>query len=349
MTKRFTHLAGSVAVIGALVALGSGPTAAQTRSQSPASTATESPRTGWGDPDLQGVWDYWTFTPLERPEEFSGKDVLTKEEAALVAQRGWEAALATDRDGPAAGSPGGYGQEVWTDRARATALNQPSLIVDPPDGRIPPLTPSEASRVATHRESGDRPVRTRAAGIGADRPDDRGLAERCIVGFSTGPPLLPGGYNNNVQILQVPGYVVLAVEMIHDVRIIPLDGRAHLDPDVRQWLGDSRGHWDGETLVVETTNFTDKVGSFSTTAVSWGTGANLHLTERFTRVDAATLQYEFTVDNPSVFTRTFSASYPMNRSDLPLYEYACHEGNYGLPNILAGARAEERSAVESRD
>ena len=130
--------------------------------------------------------------------------------------------------------------------------------------------------------------------------------------------------------------------MIHDVRIIPLDAPAHLPPDIHQWLGDSRGHWDGETLVVETTNFTDRIGSFSTTGLSWGTGASLHLTERFTRIDADTLLYEFTVDNPLVFTNTFSATFPMHWSDLPLYEYACHEGNYGLANILSGARAEER-------
>ena len=313
-----------------------------------ASTAAQTPQTSWGDPDLQGVWEYWTFTPLERPDEFSDRDVLTDEEAATVGQQGRAAALARDRDGPAAGNPGAYGQEVWTERSRATALNEPSLIVDPPDGKIPPLTPAETGRVSAHEAAGGRPVRSRAAGIGADGPEDRGLAERCIVGFSTGPPLLPAGYNNNVQIFQAPGYVALAVEMIHDVRVVSLDGRAHLPSEVSQWLGDSRGHWEGDTLVVETTNFTDKVGSFSTTGVSWGTGANLRLTERFTRVDADTLQYEFTVDNPAVFTRTFSAKFPMNRSDLPLYEYACHEGNYGLHNILAGARAEEQSKVESR-
>ena len=313
-----------------------------------ASTAAQTPQTSWGDPDLQGVWEYWTFTPLERPDEFSDRDVLTDEEAAIVGQQGRAAALARDRDGPAAGNPGAYGQEVWTERSRATALNEPSLIVDPPDGKIPPLTLAETGRVSAHEAAGDRPVRSRAAGIGADGPEDRGLAERCIVGFSTGPPMLPAGYNNNVQIFQAPGYVALAVEMIHDVRVVSLDGRAHLPSEVSQWLGDSRGHWEGDTLVVETTNFTDKVGSFSTTGVSWGTGANLRLTERFTRVDADTLQYEFTVDNPAVFTRTFSAKFPMNRSDLPLYEYACHEGNYGLHNILAGARAEEQSTVESR-
>ena len=349
MTHHDSHVVYGLGALVAFAVLASGSADGQTQGQVAASPATESVSTPWGDPDLQGVWDYWTFTPLERPDEFAGKDTLTAEETALVAQQGRAAALATDRDGPAEGNPGAYGQEVWTERGRATALSQPSLIVDPPDGRIPSPAPAEAERITAHTASGGRPVRTRASGIGADGPDDRGLAERCIVGFSTGPPMLPAGYNNNVQIFQAPGYVALAVEMIHDVRIIPLDGRDHLASDVPQWLGDSRGHWDGETLVVETTNFTDRIGSFSTTSVSWGTGADLRLTERFTRVDAETLQYEFTVDNPSAFSRTFSASYPMRRSDLPLYEYACHEGNYGLFNILTGARSEELSAAGSRD
>ena len=349
MRHHHRHVAHVFGALGAIVALVSGSAYGQTQRPAAGASAAENPSTPWGDPDLQGVWDYWTFTPLERPDEFAGKDTLTQEETALVAQQGRAAALATDRDGPAEGNPGAYGQEVWTERGRATALSQPSLIVDPPDGRIPPPTPAETARIALHTDSGRRPVRTRASGIGADGPDDRGLAERCIVGFSTGPPMLPAGYNNNVQIFQAPGYVALAVEMIHDVRIIPLDGRDHLASDLRQWLGDSRGHWDGDTLVVETTNFTDLVGSFSTTSVAWGTGADLRLTERFTRVDVDTLQYEFTVDNPSAFSRTFSARYPMRRSDLPLYEYACHEGNYGLFNILTGARTEELAAAGSRD
>ena len=299
------------------------------------------PRTAWGDPDLQGVWDYWTFTPLERPVEFAGRDALTDEEAALLGQQGHADALARDRDGPAEGSPGAYGQQVWTDRARATALTQSSLLVDPPDGKIPPLTEAEAGRIDAAPATGARPVRTRAKGIGTDGPEDRGLAERCLMGFSTGPPMLPGGYNNNVQIVQSPGYVALMVEMVHDVRIIPLDGRPALDSNIRQWLGSSRARWEGETLVVETTNFTGKVASFSTTFESWGTGTNLRLIERFTRVDADTLHYEFTVDDPTVFSQPFSGSLPMNRSNLPLYEYACHEGNYGLHNILSGARVAE--------
>ena len=286
--------------------------------------ASETPRTPWGDPDLQGIWEYWTFTPLQRPDDLADRAELTAEEAAAVGEQSRQAALNRDREGPDDGDTGAYGQEVWTERSRATALTQASLIVDPPDGKIPPFTAAEERRIAAHRSAGGRPVRTRAGGIGTDGPEDRGLAERCIVGFSTGPPLLPAGYNNNVQVLQAPGYVVLVVEMIHDVRVVPLDGRSHLPDHMQQWLGDA---------------------SFSTTSVSWGTGGDLKLTERFTRVDDGTLQYEFTVENPSIFTRPFTARYPMNRSDLPLYEYACHEGNYGLMNILAGARAEDAAAA----
>ena len=307
--------------------------------------ASETPRTPWGDPDLQGIWEYWTFTPLQRPDDFADRAVLTEEEAAAVGERSRQAALTRDSERPAEGDTGAYGQEVWTERSRATALTQASLIVDPPDGRIPPFTAAEERRIEEHRRAGGRPVRTRANGIGSDGPEDRGLAERCIVGFSTGPPLLPAGYNNNLQVFQAPGYVVLAVEMIHDVRVVPLDGRPHLPDHMRQWLGDARGRWEGDTLVVETTNFTDKIASFSTTSVSWGTGGGLTLVERFTRVGDGTLEYEFTVENPSIFTRPFTARYPMNRSDLPLYEYACHEGNYGLMNILTGARAEDAAAA----
>ena len=333
--------AATAAVVAVFVVAGAPLASAQTTADEPA------PPTPWGDPDLQGIWEYWTFTPLERPDELGERNTLTDEEAAEVAEQGIRAARSVD-DGANEGDTGAYGQEVWTERSRATALNQPSLIVDPPDGKIPAFTASEERRIVEHRTSGERPVRTRAGGIGSDGPEDRGLAERCIVGFSTGPPMLPAGYNNNVQIFQSPGYVVLAVEMIHDVRVIPVDGRPHLPDHMRHWLGDSRGHWEGNTLVVETTNFTDQIGSFSNTSVSWGTGGDLRLIERFTRVDDETLQYEFTVENPTIFTRPFTGRYPMNRSELPLYEYACHEGNYGLMNILLGARAEDRAAAEGK-
>ena len=329
------------------------PLAGQTQTATPKWTA---PLTPWGDPDLQGVWEYWTFTPLERPSALAGKDVLTDEEAALIAQQLSQEALGRADTPPPDGQTGGYNQSFWTERSRATALNQPSLILDPPDGHIPPLTAAAQRSVEAHRASGGHPVRLRAAGIGANGPEDRGLAERCIVGFSTGPPMLPGGYNNNVQVFQTPDYVVLLAEMIHDVRVVPLDGRPHLPRAVRQWLGDSRGHWEGDTLVVETTNFTDKIGSFSPmafnsdlgrfTSLALGTGETLRLVERFTRMDASTLMYGFTIDDPTTFSRSMTAQFPMNASDLPLYEYACHEGNYGLLNILAGARAEEHDGVD---
>ena len=302
------------------------------------------PQTPWGDPDLQGVWDYWTFTPLERPDEFEGRDQLTEEEAAEVALRSNQAAVADAPPPP--GDVGGYSQAVWTDRARATALRQTSLLVDPPDGRLPALTAAAEERSAAERAAGRAPARMRVGGINEDGPEMRGAAERCLLGFSTGPPLLPGGYNNNVQIFQSPGYVVLLIEMVHDVRVVPLDGRDTLPSSIRQWMGSSRGHWEGDTLVIETTNFTNQTGSFNTSFVSWGSAENTRLTERFTRVDDGTLVYEFTVDDPDTWTSSFSGRLPMNRNDEPLYEYACHEGNHGMFNLLSGARAVERETTD---
>jgi hypothetical protein len=322
--------------------------AAAVGAQQPAARDGAIPRTPWGDPDLQGVWDYWTFTPLERPSEFAGKAVLTDEEAAQLARRLGEQAIAGDSRRPRAGDPGGYSQEAWTDRARATVLKQTSLIVDPPDGRIPQLTPQAQKAEAAHRAAGGHPVRQRTDGVGFDDPEDRGLSERCLLGFSTGPPFQPGGYNNNVQIVQTPGYVMLLLEMNHDARIIPMDRRPHLPGSIRQWLGDSRGRWEGNTLVIETTNFTPKMASFSArrgaAGFELGSAEHLRLVERLTRVDARTLQYEFTVDDPTTFTRPFTGRFPMNGIDEQIYEYACHEGNYGLQNILRGGRAAEREA-----
>jgi len=304
------------------------------------------PRTPWGDPDLQGVWDYWTFTPLERPSELAGKAVLSDAETAQLARQLQAQALAVDKTGPRAGDPGAYSQEAWTDRARAKVLNQTSIIVDPPDGRIPPMTDQAQKAEAAHRAAGGHPVRTRTDGVSSDGPEDRGISERCLLGFSTGPPFQPGGYNNNVQIVQTPGYVVLLLEMNHDARIVAMDGRPHLSGSLRGWLGDSRGRWEGNTLVIETTNFTPKMASFSARrgagGTEYGSGENLRLVERFTRVDAKTLQYEFTVNDPATFTGPFSGRMPMNWSDEHIYEYACHEGNYGLQHILRGARAADQ-------
>lgn len=179
--------------------------------------------------------------------------------------------------------------------------------------------------------------------MGADGPEDRGLAERCIVGFNAGPPMAPGGYNNNVQLFQTSDHVVILTEMVHDARIVALDGRPHLPETIRQWSGSSRGRWVGDTLVVETTNFTDKTASFGPNiTTAYGTGQTLHLTERFSRVGADTLLYEYTVSDPRTFAGPFTVALSMRRGS-GLFEYACHEGNYGMPDILAGARAQERA------
>jgi hypothetical protein len=302
-------------------------------------------RTPWGDPDLQGTWDYWTFTPLERPQEFAGKPTLTDAEHADLVKRLSKQAAAVDERGPAAGDTGGYSQEAWTDRARGTALKQTSLIISPEDGRLPPLTPDAQKKAAAHAAAGGHPVRMRTDGVGDADPEDRGLAERCLLGFSTGPPFQPGGYNNNVQIVQTPGYVMLLLEMNHDARIIPMDSRPHLPSTMETWLGDSRGRWEGNTLVVESRNFSSKVAAFSArigaSGKEYGSAENLRLVERFTRVDANTLQYEFTVNDPSTFTKPFTGRFPMRLTDEMIYEYACHEGNYGLQNIMRGGRTAE--------
>lgn len=309
-------------------------------------------KTPWGDPDIQGVWDYWTFTPLERPEEFGNKAMMTAAEAAEYGKRLQRQALAIDIEGPGNGQTGAYGQELWTDRARGSALRQTSIIVEPEDGQIPPLTP-EAQKQAAAPVVPGQPVRSRTGGISSDDPEARGLAERCLLGFSTGPPFQPSAYNNNVQIVQTPGYVMLFLEMNHDVRIIRTDGRPHLPSNIRNWLGDSRGTWEGNTLVVETTNFSPKVAAFSgrrgMSGFDIGAGGNARLIERFARLDAKTLQYEFTVHEASTFTRPFTGRLPMNLTDQLMYEYACHEGNYGLENILRGARVAEKQAQEEKD
>ncbi len=307
-------------------------------------------RTPWGHPDLQGVWDFRTITPLERPAELAGKAVLTEEEAAAyqtLENRRQNRDLVDPEKGGALYPPESQGgvvpyNEFWYDRGTTLVEGRrTSLIVDPPDGRLPARRAGALEQIGSAGEDlpESRPVRYRVGGIGADGPEDRGLGERCLLGFNSGPPLIPGAYNNNIQVFQTPTHVVIHHEMVHDARIVPLDGRPHLSEAIRQWMGDGRGRWDGDTLVVETTNFTDRTASFSPALTSaLGTGATLTLTERFTRVDRDTLLYEYTVDDPTVFTRRFTAAIPMKRSELPVYEYACHEGNRGLANILAGAR-----------
>ena len=313
----------------------------------------EPPRLPDGRPDLQGVWDFRTLTPLQRPEDQESA-VLSDEEAAAIearsAARSAELNAPTERTGellPAGGAVGGYNY-YWVDQGAGVVDDQrTSLIVDPPDGRLPALQPGfELVELSLGEDRpGTRPVRVRAAGIGADGFEDRGLAERCLLGFNSGPPIVPAGYNQNLQIFQTPDHVVILHEMVHDARIVPLDGRGRLPAAISQWMGDSRGYWDGDTLVVESTNFSDKVASFNpSVATAVGDGSTLRLTERFRRVADDTLLYEFTVDDPTTFTRPFTAVLPMKRGE-GMFEYACHEGNYGLFNILSGARAAERDAA----
>ena len=309
------------------------------------------PRTADGQPDLQGVWDFRTLTPLQRPEDRGAQATLTEEEAAAIEQESAQSAIDADQPSevrteplPVGGNVGGY-NNFWFDRGAGVVDDRrTSLISDPPDGRVPMLQPGyEMVELSLGEDRpGTRPVRVRAAGIGADSYEDRGLAERCLLGFNSGPPIVPAGYNQNLQIFQTADHVVILHEMVHDARIVPLDGRAHVSDNVRQWMGNSRGSWDGDTLVVETRNFTDKTSSFSpSVTMAAGNGSTLHLTERFSRIAEDTLLYEFTVDDLTTFTKPFSASIPMKRGEA-LFEYACHEGNYGLLNILAGARQEER-------
>ncbi|HEX5229680.1 MAG TPA: hypothetical protein VFW44_18335 [Bryobacteraceae bacterium] len=286
------------------------------------------PRTPDGQPDLQGVWTNATLTPLERPAEFAGKEFLTDQEAADYVKRTLQTVSSDRRDGSASVDVGRSYNEFWRDRGNAlVADRRTSLIVDPADGRIPALTPEARKRVDT--------TRAWMQGHATDGPEGRSLAERCLAWTTAGPPMLPGPYNNDLQIVQAPAAIVILNEMIHDARVIPLDGRPHVDSDIREWMGDSRGHWEGDTLVVDTTNFSSEY-SFR------GSDTKLHLIERFTRVSPEVIRYEFTVEDPTAFTKPWTARIPLNKTTERVYEYACHEGNYALTDILAGARAAER-------
>ena len=295
------------------------------------------PRTAWGTPDLRGVWDFRTITPLERPQQFGAKKVLTAEEAAEFRTQELQR-LNKDRrpsDGISVEQDLGnaYNQFWWDYGNELTEDHRSSLIVDPADGRIPALTP-----VARERYDAMEAAKTRPP----NGPEDRGVWERCILGFNAGPPYSPSAYNNNVHIFQTPGYVALLVEMVNDARIVPLDRRPHLPHSIRQWRGDARGHWAGDTLVVESKNFTDKTSFL-------GSGRNMRLIERFTRVGPDRLLYEYTIDDPESFTETWTAAIPMKKTDLPMFEYACHEGNYSMVIMLEAARAAEREATPSQE
>ncbi len=313
----------------------------------------EPERTSWGTPNIEGLWDFRTLTPFERPPELADKAVLTPEEAQAFREKTIRAHDVDNRTGDASiGDVEGAYNTFWWDWG--TELNddlRTSLIVDPPDGRLPGITPEALARKEVQNRLRTPPVRdilsysANPAEFRPPGPEALGLSERCLVGFNAGPPFMPSAYNNNLRIIQTPGYIVLVTEMIHDARIIPMDGRPHQPPEMRRWSGDSRGHWEGNTMVVDTTNFTDKTPAFQLPVTLEaldsgvvGSGMNLHLTERFIPVGEGRLDYEYTIDDPATFVRPFTVNIPLRATKGPMFEYACHEGNYAIPGILKGAR-----------
>jgi hypothetical protein len=293
------------------------------------------PKTPDGHPDLQGVWTNATITPLERPKSFAEKPTLSDADAVEYEKK--QAKELNDQDGQsdgpliaAAGSSGTGGYNVlFIDRgselARVDGVKRTSLIIDPPDGRVPPMTPEGRQRIQSMMTSFNK----------FENVKERPLSERCLIGFgsTSGPPMLPVLYNNNYQIVQTPNAIMIMVEMVHDVRVIRMN-QQHVPPDVRKWLGDSVGHWEGDTLVVDTTNFNPHI-RFR------GSSENLHVIERFQRVDAQTILYRATIDDPTTFTKPWTLEYPFRTTPGPVYEYACHEGNYSMQDILGGARKME--------
>jgi hypothetical protein len=292
------------------------------------------PHTPDGHPDLQGVWTNATLTRLERPDELAGKATLTDAEAQAFEMKDREVNTLDGDVGSnfnrATGGPGvGAYNNLFVDRgselARVDGVKRTSLIIDPPDGKIPPLTAAARERNAGMMRNFNR----------YDSVKARPLSERCIIGFgsTSGPPMLPVLYNNNYEIAQTPDAVMILIEMVHDIRVIRING-THKPASIRQLLGDSIGHWEGDTLVVDTTNFNDQV-------VFRGSSKNLHVIERFTRTDAQTLLYRAMIDDPTTFSKSWTLEYPFRATRGPIFEYACHEGNYAIVDILGGARKEE--------
>jgi len=322
MFAGMSRLLGSIVAVLALAAM---PAAAQ-----------GSRRTPDGQPDIQGMWINATITPFERPRALADKPFLTEQEAAALERQAAERRAKAD-DAPAPGDVGSY-NDVWFDQGtKVVGTRRTSLVIDPPDGRVP-LTPSA-------EQARDRNLTS------VDSYEFMSPWDRCIT---RGPGrMFPAGYNNAYQIVQTPGYVVIVHEMIHEARVIPVDGRPHLDPGIRLWTGDPRGHWEGNTLVVETTNFNDK-GWIATNAASARIRGVPHsdalkLVERFTRVDAKTITYEVTIEDPKVYTRPWTVAIPLSRDDsYQMFEYACHEGNRAVEHVLSAARAAERTAAAAK-
>jgi hypothetical protein len=283
-----------------------------------------------GRPDFGGIWNSATATPLERPAQFKDKEFFTPKEAAE-----WERLVAAENEEPspraASKSVGTYNVAFREFGSHVLKTLRTSIITDPPDGWIPALTPTAAAEKRRRQELLRHPGGAK----------DLGLQDQCLIFPTAVPPMIPYSYNSNYQIAQTADSVIIHVEMIHDTRIIALNGRPHLPSDIRLWLGDSIGHWEGTTLVVDTANFNDAGGFYGDAGGMFGSDRNLHVVERFSLLDADTILYRFEVDDPTAFTRPWKGELTMARASGPIYEYACHEGNYALPNLLSGFRAGE--------
>ena len=337
-TTRLRHF-GALATLAlaALLLTACGQDEGQEMAQQPARPDYDPPRTQWGQPDLQGVWNFSSSIPMQRPPQFGDREYMSREEMEALAQQTESFLEQVNNIGV-----GGY-NTFWVESAGHGDNLRTSLIVHPRNGKMPATQEGVPVQVGGlgPDEPGTRPVRMVVGGIAKDGPEDRGLSERCIVGFNSGPPFVPSLYNNNVQIVQNRDYAVLITEMIHDARIVPIGEKrdvAHVHDDIRLWSGDSRGYWDGDTLVVETRNFSDLTQSFA----PYGSGQEKLLIERFTRTGPYSVEYEFTVDDPATFKDKLTARVPMVKVDGLMYEYACHEGNYGMQNTLRGARVQEQ-------
>jgi hypothetical protein len=342
---RVKHFAlGAILAIAGVAWWGSTTLDAQAGGNGPAAAGRPSkpyvvPRTPWGEPDLQGTFSNRTITPFERPANVGGREFFTPEEVAALEKRAEEQSGDEERSKGTRSDVERAYNDFWWDRGTKVTTLRTSLVVDPPDGRVPPLTEEAKQRAAEERT---RPVH-RSVGVGGRGTDswlDRSLFERCITRGMPGA-MSPTAYNNNYRITQAPGIVAMQIEMLGGARVIPTDGRARLTGSIRHLMGDSVGHWEGDTLVVETTNFTDK-------ALYRGAAENLHLVERFTRVGPDELEYRVTINDPTTFTRPWTLAIPFVDIGEEMFEYACHEGNYGMEGILSGAREEERRASEAK-
>jgi hypothetical protein len=341
MTERhFVRFVAAIAVTGAAVLSSPALVAQNAGANAPPSKAYTAPTTPWGEPDLQGTFSNRTITPFERPANVAGREFFTPEEVAAMEK---QAASRGGDEGRNRGTRGDVERaynDFWWDRGTKVTTLRTSMVVDPPDGRVPPLTEEARRRQA---DEAKRPAfrGTGASGRGTDTWLDRSTFERCITRGLPGA-MSPTAYNNNYRITQAPGVVAIEIEMLGGTRIIPTDGRPHVSPAIRQWVGNSVGRWEGDTLVVETTNFTDKV-------LYRGAAENLNLVERIRRVGPGELEYRVTISDPTTFTRPWTLVIPYLNTGEQMFEYACHEGNYGMEGILSGAREDERKAAEAKE